>query len=219
MQDRPRLYESYGSRSASSYSSYGSLARGSKYSLTPRDWCCGSPGIARCSIRLASSPPHSYTPSLTLAWVDRGGSGTVPLFSSLLVGVMIVASMLLFSRLVQAERPSDYERASSHRRQRSRGHWRDVSPFGCEPCRGPGNPSPDRCSIGSSNTDAEILGCAARRWQTGHRGACPPGTAGRWYHRDEMCGRRHFGLRHAATTGARRQNSAFGSGVDAGDPA
>jgi uncharacterized membrane protein len=37
----------------------------------------------------------------TLAWIDRGGSGTVPLFSTLLVGIMLVFSMLLFSRLVQ----------------------------------------------------------------------------------------------------------------------
>jgi uncharacterized membrane protein len=37
----------------------------------------------------------------TLAWVDRGGSGAVPLFSALLVGIMLAASMLLFARLVQ----------------------------------------------------------------------------------------------------------------------
>jgi uncharacterized membrane protein len=37
----------------------------------------------------------------TLAWVDRGASGMVPLFSSLLVAVMLIVSMLLFSRLVQ----------------------------------------------------------------------------------------------------------------------
>jgi uncharacterized membrane protein len=37
----------------------------------------------------------------TLAWVDRGGSGTVPLFSNLLVAIMLIFSMLLFSRLVQ----------------------------------------------------------------------------------------------------------------------
>ena len=37
----------------------------------------------------------------TLAWVDRGGSGKVPLFSMLLVGIMIIASMLMFSRLMQ----------------------------------------------------------------------------------------------------------------------
>jgi uncharacterized membrane protein len=37
----------------------------------------------------------------TLAWVDRGGSGTVPLVSSILVAIMIIVSMLLFARLVQ----------------------------------------------------------------------------------------------------------------------
>ncbi len=37
----------------------------------------------------------------TLAWVDRGGSGTVPLLSSIVVAVMLIVSMLLFSRLVQ----------------------------------------------------------------------------------------------------------------------
>ncbi len=37
----------------------------------------------------------------TLAWIDRGRSGTVPLFSTLLVAVMLVYSMLLFARLVQ----------------------------------------------------------------------------------------------------------------------
>jgi uncharacterized membrane protein len=37
----------------------------------------------------------------TLAWVDRGASGSVPLFSSLLVAIMLVVSMLLFARLVQ----------------------------------------------------------------------------------------------------------------------
>jgi len=37
----------------------------------------------------------------TLAWVDRGGSAKVPLFSMWLVGIMIIVSMLLFSRLMQ----------------------------------------------------------------------------------------------------------------------
>jgi uncharacterized membrane protein len=37
-----------------------------------------------------------------LAWVDRAGSGKVPLFSVLLVVVLLVLSMLLFSRLVQS---------------------------------------------------------------------------------------------------------------------
>jgi uncharacterized membrane protein len=37
----------------------------------------------------------------TLAWIDRGGSGTVPLLSALLVAVLLIASMLLFAVLVQ----------------------------------------------------------------------------------------------------------------------
>ena len=37
----------------------------------------------------------------TLAWVDRGASGTVPLLSSMIVAILLIVSMLLFSRLVQ----------------------------------------------------------------------------------------------------------------------
>src|SRR5579864_7560863 len=37
----------------------------------------------------------------TLAWIDRGGSGRVPLFSTLLVGVLLIVSVLLFSWMVQ----------------------------------------------------------------------------------------------------------------------
>jgi uncharacterized membrane protein len=36
-----------------------------------------------------------------LAWIDRGGSGIVPLISNLLVATMLIVSMLLFSRLMQ----------------------------------------------------------------------------------------------------------------------
>src|SRR5271155_1443200 len=43
----------------------------------------------------------------TLAWVDRAGNGMVPPFSSGVVGVLIVVSMLMFSRLIQ--RLSDLE--------------------------------------------------------------------------------------------------------------
>jgi uncharacterized membrane protein len=45
----------------------------------------------------------TFTYSLsTLAWVDRAGSGAVPLFSSLVVAAMLILSVLLFSRLVQS---------------------------------------------------------------------------------------------------------------------
>jgi uncharacterized membrane protein len=36
-----------------------------------------------------------------LAWVDRGGSGKVPLWSSLVVVGLVILSMLLFARLIQ----------------------------------------------------------------------------------------------------------------------
>jgi uncharacterized membrane protein len=38
---------------------------------------------------------------VTVLWVDRGGSGTVPLISAAIVAVLLIFSMLLFSRLVQ----------------------------------------------------------------------------------------------------------------------
>src|SRR5215510_14632568 len=36
-----------------------------------------------------------------LAWVDRDGSGSVPMFSTLLVAMMVIVSVILFSLLVQ----------------------------------------------------------------------------------------------------------------------
>lgn len=36
-----------------------------------------------------------------LVWTDRGGSGTVPLFSAILVVVLLVLSMVIFARLIQ----------------------------------------------------------------------------------------------------------------------
>lgn len=44
----------------------------------------------------------TFTYSLAaLAWTDRGGSGNVPLFSTILVIVLLVVSMLAFARLIQ----------------------------------------------------------------------------------------------------------------------
>ncbi|MGA7487160.1 MAG: DUF2254 family protein [Xanthobacteraceae bacterium] len=37
----------------------------------------------------------------TLAWIDRDASGTVPLLSTAMVAILLICSMLLFSRLVQ----------------------------------------------------------------------------------------------------------------------
>jgi len=38
---------------------------------------------------------------VTLAWIDRGGDGTVPLFSVVLVTALLILSMIVFARLVQ----------------------------------------------------------------------------------------------------------------------
>ena len=38
---------------------------------------------------------------VTLAWIDRGGDGAVPLFSVLLVTVLLILSMVVFAKLVQ----------------------------------------------------------------------------------------------------------------------
>ena len=38
---------------------------------------------------------------VTIAWIDRGGDGKVPLFSALLVVVLLILSMIVFARLVQ----------------------------------------------------------------------------------------------------------------------
>jgi uncharacterized membrane protein len=45
----------------------------------------------------------TFTYSLAaLAWTDRGRSGTVPLFSTLLVGALLIISMFAFARLIQS---------------------------------------------------------------------------------------------------------------------
>ena len=45
----------------------------------------------------------TFTYSLVaLMWTDRGGAGTVPLFSYLLVTILLIASMLAFVRLIQS---------------------------------------------------------------------------------------------------------------------
>jgi uncharacterized membrane protein len=66
----------------------------------------------RLVVMFASSPTlfhalgiffATFTYSLAaLTWTDRGGSGTVPLFSTLLVASLLILSMLAFARLIQS---------------------------------------------------------------------------------------------------------------------
>lgn len=61
----------------------------------------------------------------TLAWIDRGGTGTVPLFScGLVVALLDSQRSPLLSTRAALERPSDHQRASHDRRQRPAGHPR-----------------------------------------------------------------------------------------------
>ncbi len=66
----------------------------------------------RLAVEFANSPTLFHTLGVFVAtfvyslvaliWTDRGGSGTVPLFSTLLVGGLLVISMLAFARLIQS---------------------------------------------------------------------------------------------------------------------
>ncbi len=45
----------------------------------------------------------TFTYSLVaLMWTDRGGSGTVPLFSTIIVAVLVISSLLAFARLIES---------------------------------------------------------------------------------------------------------------------
>jgi len=66
----------------------------------------------RLAIMFASSPTLFQTLGIfvatflyslaALVWTDRGGSGRVPLFSTLLVAILLIVSMMAFTRLVQS---------------------------------------------------------------------------------------------------------------------
>jgi len=66
----------------------------------------------RLVIMFASNPTLFHTLGIffatftyalaALIWTDHSGNGTVPLFSTLLVGVLLVVSMLAFARLIRS---------------------------------------------------------------------------------------------------------------------
>ena len=66
----------------------------------------------RLAVEFANSPTLFHTLGVFIAtfiyslvaliWTDRGGSGTVPLFSTLLVGALVVVSMLAFTELIRS---------------------------------------------------------------------------------------------------------------------
>ncbi len=131
----------------------------------------------------------------TLAWVDRGGSGTVPLFSSILAGSLLMLSVILFSRLVQrlsdlqisnvlhmiGDRGRDVIREMFQAVDtRSAGSPRKIAPV-AEVARGPVTQT--LRYAGKPRTIARI-----RYRRTGE-----PRPRGRRPDRDGMCGRRYAG--------------------------
>jgi len=65
----------------------------------------------------------------TLAWVDRGGSGRVPLFSAGLVMLLLIASALLFARLIQRLSSLQVTRVLQYIGKRGRRVVREMFPL------------------------------------------------------------------------------------------
>jgi uncharacterized membrane protein len=64
-----------------------------------------------------------------LVWTDRGGSGTVPLFSTILVIALLIISMLAFVRLIQSiNNLQIHIVAADHRRHRPHDHPDTIPP-------------------------------------------------------------------------------------------
>ena len=61
-------------------------------------WFAGRPGVYHALGIFIATFTYSMA---TLLWTDRGGDGSVPLFSTLLVLALLSTSMIAFSRLVQ----------------------------------------------------------------------------------------------------------------------
>jgi uncharacterized membrane protein len=90
-----------------------------------------------------------------LAWVDRGGSGKVPLWSSLAVVGLVIVSMLLFARLIQ--RLNDLQISSVLKTIGDRG--RDVIR---EMFQRLDDASPENGQSGQASVDASYLGPATQ---------------------------------------------------------
>ena len=131
----------------------------------------------------------------TLAWVDRGGSAKVPLFSMLLVGIMIIVSMLLFSRLMQ--RLGDLQIGNVLHLLGDQGrdrHRRDVPPPGRRVRR------PSSCqkrgehgAARPRDPNGEVFWQTAHRRQARRQFPCRAGAGGTRDDRDGVRGRRYAG--------------------------
>ena len=146
----------------------------------------------------------------TLAWVDRGGSAKVPVFSTLLVGIMIIVSMLMFARLMQ--RLGDLQIGNVLHLVGDRGRavigemFRRLDDASAAPRR------PESAAARAARArdpDGEVFWQAPHNRQARRRFSRRPGAERRRNDRDGVRGRRYAGrgrgsspcswLRHAAT--------------------
>ena len=72
----------------------------------------------------------TFTYSLVvLMWTDRGGSGTVPQLSTMLVTILLIVSMMAFAKLIQnLNNLQIHNVLQYHRRAWPRGHPHHVRP-------------------------------------------------------------------------------------------
>ena len=146
----------------------------------------------------------------TLAWVDRGASGAVPLFSGVLVAIMLILSMLLFSRLVQ--RLTDLQVTSvlqligDKGREVIRSMFVRVDDAGMAAAR---NNDEGSRNARSGHPDADLFGRAARNRQDGYRRPRSASATGQRSHRDGVRGRRHPGRGHPAPAGSWRRSASW----------
>ena len=129
----------------------------------------------------------------TLAWVDRNGSAKVPLSATLLVGIMIIISMLMFARLMQ--RLGDLQIGNVLHLVGDQGRAVINDMFR----RLNGKPGASRVSIAdsrearSSHPDSELLRQAPGNRQVRRQFPRCSGAAGRGNDRNGVRGRRHAG--------------------------
>ena len=131
----------------------------------------------------------------TLAWVDRGGSAKAPLFSTLLVGIMIIVSMLLFARLMQ--RLGDLQIGNVLHLVGDQGRavigamFRRLDDRSAAPRPPEGAAGHPR--LGPATQTAKIFRQAPHHSQARHRRPRRTGAGGRRDDRDGVRGRRHAG--------------------------
>ena len=149
-----------------------------------------------------------------IGWTDREGDGKVPLFSVLLVQVLLILSMIVFARLVS--RLNDLqigERAPAHR---SKG--RDVI---AENVPAAGHAGGRKAAIlehrgragpsAPGRADVALLGRAADRRSIRHRRPGPAGPRGGCRDRHGMRGRRRAGRGRRVAARVWRQAAAGGT--------